>query len=212
MQVHPSAADALAGERGKEELWYVLDAEAESFIYCGLKETLSPAELRAAAVDGSIEALLHKIPVSAGESIHIAPGTIHALGPGIVAAEFQQYSDTTFRLYDYGRGRELHLDRGCAVADCAASVPEKLLPRGSGAVRDILCTPRFSLRELQVEENLRLTATDWQHLLILDGQGQLVCGGENYALSPGASVYMPAGLGDYDIMGPCRALQLRSSL
>ena len=206
VQVHPSDENALAGEQGKEELWYVLEAEEDSFLYCGLKKTLQPEELRAAALDGSIEGMLHQVPVRPGEIIYIAPGTIHALGAGILVAEYQQNSDTTLRLYDYGRGRELHLDRACAVADCRASRPEGLYPRGEGAVKEILRTPHFRLRELCAEERVRLCAEDWQHLLLLEGRGSLVHDGENYALRPGDSVYLPAGLGDYDIIGPCRAL------
>ena len=206
VQVHPSDENALAGEHGKEELWYVLEAEAGSFIYCGLKEELSREQLRAAAVDGSIEGLLHKIPVAAGESIYIAPGTIHALGAGILVAEYQQCSDTTFRLYDYGRGRELHLERSCAVADRRAFRPEKLLPQGEGALREIIRTAHFRLRELCVAERITLCAADWQHLLLMEGQSRLLHGGNEYALCPGDSVFLPAGLGEYEIIGPCRAL------
>ncbi|MBE6970000.1 MAG: mannose-6-phosphate isomerase [Ruminococcaceae bacterium] len=215
VQVHPSDENALTGERGKEELWYVLEAEEDSFLYCGLKRELSREELRAAALDGSIEEFLNKIHVSPGESLYIAPGTIHALGAGMLVAEFQQNSDTTFRLYDYGRGRELHLKRGCAVAERTARRPEKLLPRGSGAMKDIFCTAHLRLRELSVEGGVCLPVADWQHLLLLDGQGFLVHGGEKYELYPGASVYLPAGLGEYEIIGPCRALitdHLRSSV
>lgn len=206
VQVHPSDASATGDERGKEECWYVLEAEEGSCLYCGLKETVSRERLREAVLDGSIVELLHKIPVSAGESVYIAPGTIHSIGAGILVAEYQQNSDTTLRLYDYGRGRELHLERGCAVADCHASVPEKLRPRGSAALRDILQTAHFRLKELAVEEKAQLCAANWQHLLVLEGQGRLLCRGKTYELVPGASVYLPAGLGDYDVIGPCRAL------
>jgi len=206
VQVHPSDENALAGERGKEELWYIVEAEEGSSLCCGLRRDISPHELRAAADDGSIEELLHHIPVKAGESIYIAPGTIHALGAGILAAEFQQNSDTTFRLYDYGRGRTLHLERGCAVADYRSAEPRKLLPRGEGPLREILRAPHFRLRELCSGKDVTLQAGHWQHLLVLEGQGSLVHGGEKYEIYPGASVFLPEGLGEYSVEGPSRVL------
>lgn len=206
VQVHPSDENAIAPERGKEELWYIVEAEPGSTLGCGLKKDVTAQELREAALSGQIEELLHQLPVAAGESIYIAPGTVHALGAGILAAEFQQASDTTFRLYDYGRGRELHLERGCAVADCRAARPEKLLPRGSGDVKEILRTPHFRLRELCSREDIALSADRWQHLLLLEAGGVLVHAGEKYPLYPGASVFLPEGLGEYRIEGACRAL------
>ena len=208
VQVHPSDETAKAGERGKEELWYIVEAEPGSTLDCGLKKDVTARELREAALSGRIEELLHRIPVSAGESIYIAPGTVHALGAGILAAEFQQASDTTFRLYDYGRGRELHLERGCAVADCRAGRPEKLLPQGEGEVKEVLRAPHFRLRELCSREGISLRADLWQHLLVLEAEGALVHGGKEYTLYPGASVFLPEGLGEYRIEGACRVLIL----
>lgn len=206
VQVHPSDADAEPGERGKEEFWYILEAKEGSFLYCGLKRELSREELRAAALDGSIEQLLHKVPVSAGDCIYIAPGIIHALGAGILTAEIQQNSDTTFRLYDYGRGRNLHLERGCAVAKRCVGGGEKFRVQGEEALKEIIQAEHFRLRELCSRERVSLCAADFQHLLVLEGQSRLVHSGKNYELYPGASVFLPAGLGEYSIEGPCRAL------
>lgn len=119
VQVHPSdaqAVDGRPGDRGKEECWLVIDAEPGAQLGLGLTRRLNPAELRAAALDGSIEHLLDWRPVSAGDFFRILPGTVHALGSGVSLVEIQQNSDTTYRLYDYGRPRELHLDRAVAVA------------------------------------------------------------------------------------------------
>lgn len=117
VQVHPSAAQALDGEEGKEECWLVLDAEPEARLAIGFKEPISSAEMREAALDGSIEQLLEWHPVKAGDFFHLTPGTVHAIGPGLSLVEIQQNSDTTFRLFDYGRPRELHLDRAIEVAE-----------------------------------------------------------------------------------------------
>jgi len=119
VQVHPSDEQAALGEpgdRGKEECWLVLDAEPGAQLGLGLTCPLSPSALRAAALDGSIEDMLGWRPVSAGDFFRIVPGTVHAIGPGVSLVEIQQNSDTTYRLYDYGRPRELHVDRAVSVA------------------------------------------------------------------------------------------------
>ena len=119
VQVHPGDAYAMAHHNspGKTEAWYVVAAEPGASLGLGLRKELTREEARAAALDGSIENLLKWIPVQAGDTVFIPAGTIHAIGPGLVLAEIQQDSDLTYRLYDYGRGRELHLDHGLAVAD-----------------------------------------------------------------------------------------------
>lgn len=118
IQVHPN--DEQARERGlrsgKSECWYILGAETDSTLGLGLKRKLSAEELRGAALDGSIEKLMNWRPVRSGDFFMVPPGTIHAIGAGISLLEFQQNSDVTYRLYDYGRPRELHLDDGLAIA------------------------------------------------------------------------------------------------
>lgn len=116
VQVHPSDSDALAGEAGKEECWLVLDAEPGASLAIGFREPVAPEQIEQAARDGSIEDLLEWHEARAGDIFYLPAGTVHAIGPGLALVEVQQSSDTTFRLYDYGRPRELHLDRAMAVA------------------------------------------------------------------------------------------------
>lgn len=118
VQVHPNDQQAKASgyARGKSECWYVLDADPGATIGLGLGREVTRDQLRAAALDGSIEQLLHWREVAAGDFFLVAPGTIHAIGGGISLLEFQQKSDITYRLYDYGRPRELHVDDAVAVA------------------------------------------------------------------------------------------------
>ncbi len=116
VQVHPSEAQALPGEAGKEECWLVVDAEPDARLGIGFTREVTPAEIAAAAQDGTIEDLLAWHPARAGDLFYLPAGTVHAIGPGLALVEVQQTSDTTFRLYDYGRPRELHLERGLAVA------------------------------------------------------------------------------------------------
>jgi len=119
IQVHPGdeAARARGLPRGKDEAWYVIAAEPGAVIGLGLTRAVSPAELRAAALDGSIERLLDWRPVAAGDVFYSPAGTIHAIGGGLSLIEIQQQLDLTYRLYDYGRPRALHLDEAVAVAD-----------------------------------------------------------------------------------------------
>nr|WP_221214516.1 class I mannose-6-phosphate isomerase [Novosphingobium hassiacum] len=119
VQVHPSDEQAKElGEsgRGKEECWLVIDAEPGATLGIGFKRPIDAEAMRAAALDGSIEDLMEWYPVKVGDFFYIPAGTVHAIGAGVSLIEIQQNSDITYRLYDYGRPRELHLDKGIAVA------------------------------------------------------------------------------------------------
>ena len=127
VQVHPD--DAYAREhhdsRGKTEIWHILRAEPESRVAVGLRERVTPERLRDAALSGEIMELLNWTPARPGDTFFVPAGAIHAIGGGLVLCEVQQHSDITYRLYDYGRGRELHLDHALAVSipePCAARI------------------------------------------------------------------------------------------
>jgi mannose-6-phosphate isomerase len=119
VQVHPSDEQARdAGLlKGKEECWYILDAEPGATVGIGTVEKLSDDELREASLSGSIEQLLDWKPVKVGDFFYISAGTVHAIGAGVSLIEIQQNSDITYRLFDYGRPRELHLDAGVGVSN-----------------------------------------------------------------------------------------------
>jgi mannose-6-phosphate isomerase len=118
VQVHPTDAQARARglPGGKSECWYILDADPGATLGMGVTQALDEDELRVAAQDGSIEQMIDWKPVAAGDFFYIGAGTIHAIGGGITLIEVQQNNDVTYRLYDYGRPRELHLDDGVAVS------------------------------------------------------------------------------------------------
>ncbi|WP_456447212.1 type I phosphomannose isomerase catalytic subunit [Oceanithermus sp.] len=146
VQVHPDDAyarahEAKSGWLGKAEAWVVLEAEPGAQVIYGVKRPVAREELRAAARDGSILELLNFVPVQKGDVIYVPPGTIHALGPGLLVYEVSQRSDLTYRLYDYGRGRELHLDR---ALDVARLEPIALDPLGL-RVGPFLSAPHFNL-------------------------------------------------------------------
>lgn len=131
VQVHPNdaqvRAQGLAG--GKSECWYIIDAEPDARLGIGLTRNLTAEELRAAALDGSIETLMDWKPVSAGSFYYIPAGTVHAIGGGVTLVEVQQNNDVTYRLYDYGRPRELHLEEAVAVSVAATyAMPDRIVP------------------------------------------------------------------------------------
>lgn len=177
IQVHPDdvAARAAGYPRGKDEAWVVLAAEPEATIALGLTRNVTRDELRAAALDGRIETLMDWRPVKAGDFIYSPAGTIHAVGAGVTVIEVQQNLDLTYRLYDYGRPRELHLDAGVAVA-----APE-LFTRVSQPIeqsdgRTILCADRKFVVERWTWEGTRIVdlpadANGW--LIMVGGSGAL---------------------------------------
>jgi mannose-6-phosphate isomerase len=119
VQVHPddAAARARGLSSGKEECWLVIDADPGAVLGIGTLRPLDADQLRRASLDGSIEALMDWKPVSRGDFFYIPAGTVHSIGAGVSLIEVQQNADITYRLYDYGRPRELHLADGVAVAD-----------------------------------------------------------------------------------------------
>lgn len=148
VQVHPSVDNALEGEAGKEECWLVLDAEPGASLAIGFNEDVTPQQIEASARDGSIEELLTWHTVSAGDIYYLPAGTVHAIGPGLALVEVQQNSDTTFRLFDYGRPRELHLERAIAVAQ---GTPYEAQHKGSVAARGttLIDGPYFRLDRVE---------------------------------------------------------------
>lgn len=132
VQVHPDDAQAEARglPSGKSECWYILDAVPGATLALGLKRPASAEEVRAAALDGTIERLLHWQKVRAGDFFHVPAGTIHAIGPGISLVEVQQPADVTYRLFDYGRPRDLHLEDAIDVA-ARTLYPPELIKRAS---------------------------------------------------------------------------------
>jgi mannose-6-phosphate isomerase len=119
VQVHPDDSYARAAEnsRGKTEMWHILQAAPDSTIALGFREPQSKEAVRDAIAGETVEGMLNWVPVKAGDSFLAEAGTVHAIGAGIVLCEIQQNSDVTYRLYDYGRPRELHLEKGMAVAN-----------------------------------------------------------------------------------------------
>ena len=171
VQVHPSDDTAIAGEAGKEECWLVLDAEPDARLAIGFERAVTPAEIEAAAKDGTIEHLLTWHRARPGDLFYLPAGTVHAIGPGLSLVEVQQTSETTFRLYDYGRPRELHLERALAVAD---GVPYAAEHRRSIADGQVLVDgPHFRLDRVEGVPDAATLAAYPGALLVLPLAGEV---------------------------------------
>ena len=173
IQVHPddAYAQSIGLPHGKTEAWYVLGAQPGAAVALGLKHSLTPQQLRQAVDDGSIADLVAWRTISAGDAVFVPAGTIHTIGPGLVIAEIQQRSDATFRLFDHGRNRELHVDHALAAAR-AARAGSQPQPNHLANGRTLLASnPHFVFERLELEPDSawRLDASRETWLLILYG-------------------------------------------
>lgn len=177
IQVHPDDGSArargLAG--GKSECWYVLRAEPGARLGIGTVRPLDSAELRAVSVSGEIEALMDWKPVGAGSVFYVEAGTVHAIGGGVTVIEVQQNNDVTYRLYDYGRPRALHLDEGVAVSRAAPyALPEARVPLGSAQPLLTDAGAPFALRMDNWREGQAVELGGGTHWFIpISGQGEI---------------------------------------
>lgn len=178
VQVHPSDEAAPAGKRGKEECWLILDAQPGARLGIGFRCELDAEAMRAAALDGTIEDLLDWHPVQAGDFFYIPAGTVHAIGAGLSLIEVQQNSDMTYRLYDYGRPRELHLEEGMAVARGGAYDRGLVKRVADGGAVTLVDGPHFRLDRVDgvppAETALRYAGP----LLVIPLDGSAEVGGE----------------------------------
>lgn len=208
VQVHPSDDYALAneGQLGKNETWYILDAEENSFVYCGFKKRLSRDEFVARIKDNTLIEMLNAVSVSKGDVIFIPSGTIHAVGKGILLAEVQQNSNVSYRIYDYGRGRPLHIAQALDVTNLNPSTL-----RG-GDYPHIAACDYFVVDKLNLDGEILSEArgvVDEKSFLsvqILGGAGTISNGDETINYRKGDSFLLTAGTGSWRINGSCDAL------
>jgi mannose-6-phosphate isomerase len=195
IQVHPSDAfaHALGLSHGKSEAWYILSAEPGAKIAVGLKRTVTAPQLRDAISDGSITELIAWWEVKKDDFVFVPAGTIHAIGAGLVIAEIQQSSDTTFRMFDFGRQRELHVDNavGAAIAGPAEHQPVSVISTGARTL--LIADPHFVCERiiLQPDSDWQLDARSETWLLVLEGDAQI----RSLNVSVGEAVFLDADSG-----------------
>ena len=208
VQVHPPDDYALAheGQLGKSEMWYVIDAQENSRLYCGFNKKISRDEFAARINDNSLAEVLNAVPVHKGDVLFIPAGTIHAVGAGILLAEIQQSSNVSYRVFDYGRNRPLHIAQALDVTD--------LTPfdtRGRSYPHLAACD-YFVVDKLNLDGKILSCASgsvgdeSFLSVLILGGDGEISCGGESFRYRKGDSFFLTAGAGDWQISGSCDAL------
>ncbi len=168
VQVHPD--DDYARRRhnslGKTEAWYVLDAQPPGELAVGFREPLTPERLREVAQSGEIEQFLDWRKVSPGDLVFVPAGTVHAIGAGLTVCEIQENSDITYRLYDYGRGRELHLDDGLAVSDRGPHTAQACRVALADGREELLACSHFRIERLRPQASLRFEAAPYDRTLI----------------------------------------------
>lgn len=204
VQVHP--AETTGGQVSpKQEAWLVLASDPGAILYIGLTKTVSPDELRSRALDGTIPDILRQVPAVPGAFHHVAAGTIHAIGGGVLLAEIQQVSDTTYRLYDWGRvdssgrPRDLHIEE---ALDAASLVAWGHAPFGMRTSRTLVRTsllPRskFTVETLSFHASHSFaypTRGRFEILVVLDGHGRLLSPEGDEDLSPGRTLLLPASI------------------
>ncbi len=187
VQVHPD--DGEDGPRGKTEMWHILDAEPGATIAVGFREPVTRERLWESTRTGEVEHLLNWIPVKAGETYFTPAHTVHAIGAGIVLCEIQQNSDVTYRLWDYGRPREIHVEKAVPISDLSVH-PGASRPVAVGEGREELVRSKHFVTELvrlAAGERFTPTSEPCQIWICLEGRGRI--GAE--ACAPGEVWLLP---------------------
>ena len=220
IQVHPDNAYAqrVEHEFGKTEIWYVLDAEPDATLVYGFKNKISSEEFKKAIEDDTLMDILNVVHVKKGDLFFIEAGTVHAIGKGTLIAEIQQNSNSTYRVYDYGRvgadgkPRELHIDK---AVDVSKTEPPKydIKPMGEPEEKDgyietlLTKCDLFTVYHYDIEKGLTLSTDEksFNHILIVDGNGEI--DGKNF--KKGDSFFVPANYGEYKITGKCEVIMTK---
>ena len=220
VQVHPDDdyAARVENDRGKTEMWYIVDADEDAEIICGLSDGFDNAAFVSTLERGELMSALKVQKVKAGQTYFIPAGLPHAIGKGILIAEIQQNCDLTYRVYDYDRRgadgslRELHIEKACDVIRpfTEAEIDAIRYSRGLPASREqVLADCDYFRTEKQVlsQSPQKLPQSGYlRHLLCIDGEGVLVCDGIFYPFSRGDSILLPACLKDLTLSGSGTAL------
>lgn len=221
VQVHPDDRYAMEheGEYGKTEMWYIVDCEPGASLIYGFKNQITKEEFKKRIENGSLLEVCNQVPVKKGDVFFIQSGTLHAIGKGILVAEVQENSNSTYRVYDYGRKdkdgreRELHIDKALEVTSLNRMGEDreqisKRLEQNTYKIQVLAECEYFKTAELEVRSQADMVAlADTFHsLLVLDGDAEIVYAGEKLNVKKGDSVFVPAKMGEYSIQGTCRIL------
>lgn len=214
IQVHPDNRYALKneGQYGKTEMWYVMDAGENAFLYYGFKKGISKEEFAQRIQEDTLLEVLNAVPVHKGDVLFIESGTIHAIGKNILIAEIQQNSNVTYRVYDYGRvgkdgkKRDLHIEKALAVTNRVPIIKDK------SSYPHVADCDYFTVDKLNLDGKVmkkmegNVSEESFASILILDGEGIISDGKETLEFQKGDSFFVSAGSGNYTMEGTCDAL------
>jgi mannose-6-phosphate isomerase len=218
IQVHPGDEYALKneGEYGKTEMWYIVDCEEGSGVYCGFEKPLTKDELKDCLNNGTVTQYLNFIKVKKGDCLFIPSGTVHAICGGLLICEVQQNSSITYRLYDYertdkdGNKRELHIDKALDVTDSSKTVKvNETCKRIDGNIVRLAECEYFTVEEIVCEEeySFDVDGSSFVSVTIVEGHGAIMANGSCISLDQGDTVFLPANSGKTDIYGKIKAIK-----
>lgn len=224
VQVHPDNDYALRveGEYGKTECWYILDCDEGAELIYGFKQEISKEEFKQRIADNTFLEVVNKVPVHKGDLFFIDAGTLHAIGGGILLAEIQQNSNTTYRVYDYGRlgadgkPRPLHTEKAVDVTNCVPPTHD-ITPEGETIVCDgntkqlLTKCDLFTVSSVEVSCAYSGTAdsSSFVSVLCTAGSGEIACGAETFSIQKGDSFFLAANSGDYTVTGNVTLVETR---
>jgi mannose-6-phosphate isomerase len=216
VQVHPDDEQARKNGQpcGKTECWYVLRANPGAQVALGLKAGVTLAEFEQAIQDTRAEKLLNWVDVYPGDMLYVAAGTVHTIGGGMVVVETQQTSDITYRLYDYGRPRELQIAEGLAATKLHTNAG-KVVRQPGDEINVLVRSPFFQVEKMQLREPLHSEVTrDSPHIVVaVSGAGIVESQGmEPISFATGDAVVVPAIVGEYDVRPQWDLEMMRMSL
>ena len=220
VQVHPNNeyAQRVEGEYGKTEMWYVVDCDEGASLLYGFKHNITKEEFRERIENNTLLEVTNSVPVKKGDVFFIEAGTLHAIGKGIHIAEIQQNSNTTYRIYDYGRvgadgkPRQLHIDKAVDVTNLCPAKPypqSEPVDMGGWTKKRLAKCEYFTVDVINVDTSAALEAdkSSFLNILVLDGGCVLSSeGNDAVELKKGDSVFIPAGLGKFELTGKCSAV------
>ncbi|MGI6270474.1 MAG: type I phosphomannose isomerase catalytic subunit [Candidatus Howiella sp.] len=219
IQVHPSDDYALEVEHefGKTEMWYVVDCDPGAYLYYGFNRVIDKEEFARRIADNTLPEVLNKVEVHKGDCFFIASGTIHAIGGGILIAEIQQNSNTTYRVYDYGRVgadgklRDLHIDKAKAVTILTPPTAAYGAVEATDGVARLASCKYFTVDRIDLAGKAPILVNEesFVSVLVLDGEATLTAGGVSLFLKAGECAFLPAGMGEALLEGKATVLSSR---
>lgn len=218
VQVHPDDEYALKyeNEKGKTEMWYVMDCDENAKIICGIKESIKQEEIANIIHTGKIREILNEVPIHKGDVIFIPSGTIHAILKGTLICEIQQNSNLTYRVYDWdrigkdGKPRELHIEKAIDVIKQDAK--QKIVATSNQELdtsNNVITCDYFKVDTISIGSKYKQISKKetFEAIMVVEGNGKIQTNGKEYKIKLGDSFIIPASLGEYEIEGDIKLLK-----